>query len=405
MQKWHINRDSRVEKCKAVFRSCPFEDYDTPGEAQQVISERSKAAWGNQIKKDIHNALQRRPQNYVMRISEIDNDDESYQKFGENMQNIIDSAASLKDLETITVVRKITDPNISRKDEYFEIRRLPKADYNKGRIVGKWELKDSKGDIITELDLDNNYQTEIKRIAPIIQKYAENNIKDLTKLNSTITNIKNQIEYFYASITEEIKGGSKASEIFAAQGIKQGVFSRSEGHRINIDVNYSNTSFRPEMIERYLDDEDLAKTTPPRLSLRITDNDNGLSASSWTLSYDDNGWIVQTKPKNGVPESRKFLPGEDAAIAHYIKRYTQKNMMKNREDIADSKAAWVKNTINNVDEIMKKHNKKYFSQKPTQNNISTINSIPNDSNSKENIYGRKETNGSTTMGNLLNMFS
>lgn len=410
-QKYHINAQGKVEKCRAFIRACPFRDYDTEEAARTSLYLKKEKDHLQEMREEINHKLSEKfgEESYINLNLAPGFADDRFSSSTLAAVNKIDALVNNgKDPAILFLTSEISDKVFNKKEVSFVIKRFPKADYANGKIVSDWEIevRDVRKKDVEKisLDFDNNYHGTIQNMREIFRKAAIRNVSGEplygTGYDDAADRMLKKVEQVYTVGEEETMGVYEANEKFKAMGLKDvGTFSKSKEHNINLDLDVNTTTFRPAVLEEYISNNQWFTSAKPNMFLRVYNNEDEQSPAWWGVTYNNNdGWGVQSRI--GLQDSTYVLFDNSDEIKTYVENFVRKNMKTNDEITAQKSGKYVKNLMTGVNNVIENHNRQvdeliYGDTRKQENKKS-------DAQHNE-LLGK--TNEKSTVNSILDMFS
>lgn len=406
--KYHVNNEGKVERCRAFIRPCPFQDYRTEETARAAMYIREEKDRIEGIKNDLNNLLAqpKTSEHYIDLRLTTDSPTSMFPSsplaFAEKIENL---KKEKKDSSIITVNARVDDTAFNPSKVKITMTRFPRADYDAGRIGSTWKatIQTPRERKEIPLDFENDYAGSIKKLRPIIHETVLVYLEDSTyseDYNEVTDRIINKMGTMYAITEEETMGPYEANEMFKENRIKtDGTFAESKDNKILFDKNINETTFRAELLDRYIKSNHNFKYSLPKSNFRILDTENGKSYSWWGITYNDNdGWGIQSRAGDNDVEYKTFEKPEE--IQEYVRNFVKDNMDTNNDQVANARAEYAGNLMRSVNEVFKKHSDSYY--KDIEKYKERVEAM-NNTSKEGKLYGKtKEKN---TANSILNMFS
>lgn len=409
-KKYHVDENGRVSECKATFRVCPYDDYQTR-EGALTAHELKKQSNDLESRREKINALYNDP-NTLRSVGRFDMSGtrgQSIRDYARNLDN--DFLMNGKDPEIYYGnVVLYQDDAASKKVNLSAMRRsLP--DMNEGKEKVVWTFKIEPTSLYEhKVELDINFDEDPDEAAQQAKTFIEesvrtNGVADNGSIQASTEKIYEQFNKVYSAIEEESRGPYYIWDNYGwNKGI--GTFHQSNSMELIANVDYADSTLRPRLVERFLDENEDYHVGVPDITLRVYDNESGASESWWGATYDNGLWTLEMQRADDDIEYVYTRDPEEAQTL--LRSFVSEHMRTNDDWTANEKSEFVADFMVQMERISAKAEAKSdeFTEILRRNRPVAEDSRTTQKRNKDRmedkIFGNTDKN--STMGKILGIF-
>lgn len=320
---YHINSKNVVEECRARFRPCPFQDFNTLQGAETALILRSERGRLEHARATVQAILD---DPNTPRISETisfhdSNAGQSLRHYGDMVEASFMDSGQDTPIQNVRVLLAQEGKNLERVR--VSAQRFSRADFDNGAIGGVWELEmrytsravayeterlsiDLNGDRDEALNQARDFLREsvIINSTSVYDDQVDNETEELLR----------QLVKAHAAVEEEAQGPYRVWDEFGNQE-EVGTFALSDNLTVRVEADLSHSNFRPHLVERFLQENPVYATSMPDLELRAFDRgpDHGKDREWWAVGTRDNRWFLDFGPADNPGGVRVYVDSPEEA--------------------------------------------------------------------------------------------
>lgn len=410
-KKYHVDGSGKVSECRATFRSCPYEDFQT----------REGALTAHELKKQKTDLDQRREYlnklfNSPDTVRSIGRFSMTGNKLGKRVRDYahaLDNSYTMngKDADLYYSSIDLEQENPKDKKMNFVVNRRTFPNTTEGIENVTWVLQMNPVSIYgKKQELEINFDEDPAKAEREARVFFEegvrlNGVDGVHSINDEADKLYGQFKDAYIIVEEEARG---PYYVWDNYGWNEGLgnFAESDTIEINANVDYSSSTLRPRSVERFLNENKDYQVGMPEINLRIYDNEGGNSDAWWAASYNNGDWKIEFL-QDGHTEPRTAYLNNPEEAQSLMNSFVKGNMRTNDDWTANEKSEYVANFMIEMDRISRNAQEQNAEFAEVVSNSGNSPQSANTQSKHKNrmddkIFGSTDKN--STMGKILGIF-